>query len=287
MAPDSTNSDPAIRPEGMISVDFGGRGEGKVLAGFLGRRGGASTPPYDSLNLSTATGDSPVNRVENRMILSRYIDPALDNLLLITQVHGSEIHVLKNREELCDHIIGDGVVTELKGVPLGILTADCLPLLLYDPVKGAIGAVHAGWRGTVKGVVPNALRAMVRNFGTNVTDIVAALGPVIGPCCYEVDTPVIEEFKGAFGGAALSFIHEEREGRGLLDIKEANRFILLASGLKEENIFVTSPCTSCNIDMYFSYRVASRESSIEPGGKATLEGVRTGRQLSFIMLRES
>ena len=164
----------------------------------------------------------------------------------------------------------DAVVTALPGIALTILTADCVPILLYDPVRRAVGSVHAGWAGTVKGVARRAVEAMSAAYGTDPSDLLAAIGPSIGPCCYEVDGRVMGPLRGAFPGwdglAAMG-----RPGKWQLDLWKSNRQVLASAGVKDSNIVVMALCTACNTDKFYSHR--------KSGGK-------TGRMAAVAMLTE-
>lgn len=237
--------------------------DGGVAHGFLSRKGGVSAQPYDSLNLGERETDKREHIEENRKrVLSAF---GASSLCTITQVHGSAVFCL-GPESPPAPPEADAIITAEDGAAVGILTADCLPILLFDPVHRAVGAVHAGWRGTALGVTLNAVREMGKNFGTSPRDLKAALGPSIGPCCYSVGENVHEEFRER-GRSLDSFISLDDGLR--LDLGAENISQLLSLGVDQRNISGSAPCTSCSGD-FFSYR---RDCG------------RTGRQLSFIMLR--
>jgi polyphenol oxidase len=179
-------------------------------------------------------------------------------LHLLKQVHGSAVHAApwEGRPE------GDAGLAEGAGDVLGIETADCLPVLLVDPARRVVAAAHAGWRGTVAEVARRAVESLARG-GSRLPDIVAALGPGIGPCCYEVG----EEVREAFGPAGDGCFRPGPRGRPHLDVPEANRRQLLASGLSRDNIHSLDECTYCLPDLYHSYR---------------REGRGAGRMINFI-----
>lgn len=152
---------------------------------------------------------------------------------------------------------GDALITDLPGLSLAVRTADCLPILLVDPRNRAIAAVHSGWRGTVAGVAINALNKMQENYKTNPIDLVAAIGPGIGPCCYEVGPEVAAEF-----GLV---------GRVHLDLANAKRTQLVAAGVPESQIEVLPYCTKCRADLFHSFR---------------RDGEAAGRMLSHIRIHE-
>ena len=159
---------------------------------------------------------------------------------------------------------GDGLMTDEPGVLLGIQTADCLPVLIADTKRRAVAAFHAGWRGTLKGVVEQGVGSMREEFGSDPKDLMAAIGPGIGSCCFAVGAEVRKLFAARFSYAEELFI----AGEALrMDLVEANRRQLLAAGLSPETIFAMRECTSCRTDRYFSYRA---------------EGGKTGRMMAVI-----
>jgi YfiH family protein len=194
-------------------------------------------------------------------------------LLSLRQVHGDRVVLFKGNPQGIEEIWqteGDALLTRTPGVALGVFTADCLPIFLYDPIQVAIGIVHAGWRGTAGGVAGKAVEKMGEIFQSKNSNILAALGPCIGPCCYEVDEPVKNAFiSGGFHWTLVS--RPRREGKWLLDLYQANLYLLEKHGISKKNIQVLKICTSCHGDTFFSYRNADKSG---------------GRQLNFIALRK-
>jgi len=179
-------------------------------------------------------------------------------LHLLKQVHGTVVRNApwEGRPE------GDAAIADEAGVILGIETADCLPLLLADPVRRRVAAAHAGWRGTAAGVARAAVAALVER-GSRPTDLVAALGPGIGPCCYEVGPELVSQF----GPGGEAFFRPGPRGRPHLDVRAANRAQLRAAGLPEAQVHDVGDCTHCRADLYHSYR---------------REGPRAGRMISYV-----
>lgn len=166
------------------------------------------------------------------------------------QVHGATV-LRADRHGLAGH--ADALTTARSGLPLCISTADCLPVLLYDAHAGRLAAVHAGWRGTVQSVTHAAAVALI-DAGSAAADLVVAIGPSIGPCCYEVDAPVIARLKAAFPGGAETWATPKGPGKWMLDLWGANRDQLIAAGVRPERIDLTRLCTGCRPDLLFSYR---------------------------------
>jgi YfiH family protein len=236
---------------------------------FSTRGGGVSPFPEASLNLAGFDQDSAENIRENRR---RFVEAVGGSWTLAAcwQVHGTDVLVLRDAQdprsesERCD-----ALATNLEGVLLGVKTADCVPVILGDPRRRACAAVHAGWRGTLGGVVVRALAAMREEFGTDPSDVRAALGPAALGCCYEVGPDVVEPFRARFADADSLFT-PTRDGRALVDLHEANRRQLAGSGVAPGRVHALPLCTMCRPDLFFSYRQDRK-----------LYG-RTGRLLSVI-----
>ena len=220
---------------------------------FSTRGGGVSAFPEASLNLAGFDQDSAENIHENRR---RFIS-ALGGgwkLAACWQVHGRDVLVARDAEdprfeqERCD-----ALATNLKGLLLGVKTADCVPVLLGDAKTGACAAVHAGWRGTLAEIVKRALATLREEFGTEASDVRAALGPAALGCCYEVGADVIDPFRAKFKDAD-SLFKPTGEGRALIDLHEANRRQLIEAGVAPERVYALPLCTMCRTDLFFSYR---------------------------------
>jgi YfiH family protein len=166
------------------------------------------------------------------------------------QVHGAAV-LRAERGGFAGH--GDALATAHRGLPLVISTADCLPIVLYDARAGRLAAVHAGWRGTVQSVAGAAVAELVAA-GSAAADLVVAIGPSIGPCCYEVDAPVIARFEAAFPGAWEPWMTPKGPGKWMLDLWRANRAQLIGAGVRPERVDLLRLCTGCRPDLLFSYR---------------------------------
>jgi polyphenol oxidase len=246
---------------------------GVSVQGFTTRHEGVSRPPYNSLNLGLSTQDSCHSVEGNRSILTRAFGSRVEKLVTVTQVHSSDLLVLDQPNTDFSHFSKlecDGIVTNQPDIMLGVCVADCVPVLLLDPVQRVIAAIHAGWKGTAEGITRKGVEAMVSLFDSNPRQILAAIGPAIRPCCYEVDEPVMAAFrkgKTDFDGVAAA----SGDGRWRLDLVEANRGQLLRAGIEEDNLQTTPLCVACERDLFFSYR---------------RDGGETGRQMGFIMLNK-
>lgn len=245
---------------------------GVAVQGFTTRHEGVSRTPYNSLNLGTGTADASHSVEGNRSILARAFGGTVERLVTVTQVHGTDLLVIDAPNPdygYFQRLEADGIITNQPGVMIGVCVADCVPVLLLDPVKGVAAALHAGWKGTASGICRKGVEAFVSMFGSDTRDILAAVGPAIGPCCYEVDTPVAQAFRQ--GGcewdevAILSGV-----ARWQLDLARANVRQLAASGIAERNIETSGQCVCCSPEQFFSYRRDKGD---------------TGRQMGFIMLK--
>jgi polyphenol oxidase len=238
-----------------------------LLHGFSTRCGGTSTVYCGSdgtgdLNLGFTDADDRANVVENReRFLKAVTGDSHFPLITVRQIHSSVVRPFNwgdGEMESCG-AQADGVMTAEPGVLLGIQTADCIPVLVADSKRRAVAGFHAGWRGTRKRIVEKGMERMRAEFGSEPADLVAAVGPGIGQCCYRVGEEVRAEFEREFSYAAELFGEKPslraNEGVGLhLDLVEANRRQLLDAGLPGGSISVVGECTSCRTDRYFSYR---------------------------------
>jgi purine-nucleoside/S-methyl-5'-thioadenosine phosphorylase / adenosine deaminase len=225
--------------------------------GFTTREGGVSRPPYDGFNLGGKWGDEPDRVGENRRRLEQ---AAGGPLVVARQVHGAAIARVRAHDDprAFATLDADGLCSDAPGVRVAVFVADCIPALLVDARTGAFAAVHAGWRGTVAGVLPSAVSTLAREFGTRPEDITVALGPAIGPCCFEVGADVAEQFRALFPDAAdRSIVRASPRGapgKHHVDLKAANQALLGRAGVPPDAIDAGSPCTHCDPRRWFSYR---------------------------------
>jgi polyphenol oxidase len=227
----------------------------KAVIAFSTRTGGVSASPLNSLNFSVSQGDSRENVQTNCTILSEDLGIQPHGIVTCRQVHGDNVQVVDSVPVALP--VADALITATAGIFLGIKTADCLPILLLDPVRGVAAAVHAGWRGTALRITRKVLRLMKDRFGTRSCDVVAALGPAIRPCCYEVDDAVLVPFRRSIPSPERFITvrnHSGAEESYRIDLAATNRFELTAEGVPEENIRTLELCTCCNPDLFFSHR---------------------------------
>ena len=267
-----------------------------LVHGFSTRPGGVSPTDIDNadgekvLNLGAVEWDSRENVEENKRRFQSALGGTDLKLISLHQIHSDVVRSFDSApHRQCK---GDASATNRPGLLLGVRTADCAPVLVVDPGKRVVAAIHAGWRGTLQRIVTKAIGQMQMEFGCRPQDLLAAIGPTIGGCCYEVGTEVASAFAAKFANAAEFFDelrtgdepnpmqwlnmmppgHQPPPNKVLLDLKKANRSQLLEAGLREQNIFVNDLCTACRADFLFSYRK---------------EHARSGRLMSAIGIRPS
>jgi YfiH family protein len=262
-----------------------------LVHGFSTRLDGASLLNGEKiLNLGFTAWDSSKNVLENRrrfqsaVVHFAGIDSKF-SLMALKQIHSDLVRLVEDIPREPEH--GDAAVTDRQGLLLAVQTADCVPILLVDPKKRAVAAIHAGWRGTLRRIVAKTVGHMRMHFGSKPADILAAIGPAIGGCCYEVGTEIAADFLSQFAEAP-DFFEEFRTGdepnpiqwlnqmppghqpppkNVLLDLRKANASQLYKTGLNAKHVFVSNLCTACRPDLLFSYR---------------RQGTNSGRQMAAI-----
>ena len=223
---------------------------------FTTRYGGVSTGIFDSMNIAIKEGEESENVRKNLEILGGALGFGLQDLVLTRQIHSDIVRVVDRSD--CngpfhrDYPECDGLVTNTPGIALMIFTADCTPLLFHDPVTGAVGAAHAGWRGTADAIGAKVVEAMVREFGSDPADIRAAIGPNIALCHFETDADVPNAMVAAFGEEAAEFIRPAGE-KYYVDLKAINALVLRRAGVG--HIEISDACTMCQPHRFWSHRV--------------------------------
>lgn len=233
---------------------------GMVNCGFGTRTGGASEAPYESLNLSLAVGDDSENVVVDRRAFADALAMDAERLVVPDQVHSNTVRRVTEQDAgrgALDHSTAipdtDALVTNVPDLPLALHFADCVCVFFLDPVNRAVGVAHAGWRGTAEGIVTSTVAAMTHEFGSEPSELLAAIGPSIERHCYEVGEDVAKSFFLAFPDNHR-ILSPSSNGKWRCDLRAANLVLLRRAGLDDSNIGVSERCTSCNIDEFFSYR---------------------------------
>lgn len=223
---------------------------------FTTRYGGVSSGSQESMNLAIGRGDSPGNVEANLRILAKALGFDAEKYVLTRQIHSDIVRVVTDAD--CngffhrDYPECDALVTNTPGVTLLVFTADCTPLLFHDPVTGAVGAAHAGWRGTAQNIGAKTVEAMVKNFGCRRSDIRAAIGPNLGQCHFETDLDVPAAMTAAFGEEIQAYIRHSGE-KYYPDLKAINALALRRAGVC--HIEISESCTWCESHRFWSHRV--------------------------------
>ena len=246
-----------------------------TVHGFTTRRGGVSKGYLESLNLGIHRGDDPENVLKNYQIIGNALGFDPEDVVMTHQTHTDIVRRVGrgNRGEglfrpvPCDC---DGLVTDEPNVVLAVFSADCVPILLCDPVRRAVGAVHAGWRGTAAGIVRNAVEMMRAEFGCEPGNIRAAVGPCIGPCCFETGPEVPAAMTAALGSAAEALCRPAGD-KYYVNLKELNRLWLSALGVTA--IDISPDCTHCRPDRFWSHRTTG----FDRGAQAAMIGLGESR----------
>lgn len=235
-----------IKDEGLSKISG-------IRHGFTTAKGGFSSGKIEGLNLGFRVGDDRERVIKNYKAVAKDLDMSFDNMVLSRQTHTDNIRIVtkddrgKGLTKESDIFDTDGLITNVKNTPLVIFTADCIPVLLADKYGRAVGAVHAGWRGTFMKIPKKAAELMATTYGVSPENIVAAIGPGIGQCCFEVGEEVAKEFDG-------SFVKKGSNGKFFVDLWAANFAALCEAGVLPENISVSGICTKCNCGEFYSYR---------------------------------
>lgn len=237
--------------------------------GFFTRKGGVSPSPWKSLNVGGTVGDDPERVMENRRRIFDALDLDLESAYDVWQVHSADMVIAEGPRAGREYQRADIILTAVPEVTLFMRFADCVPIMLYDPIQHAIGLAHAGWLGTVRQTARVAVEGMRSHFGSDPADLLAGLGPAIGPDHYEVGSDVAEALEESFGQAADAHLHQ-RDRRTYLDLYSANRYLLQAAGVGR--IEQAPICTACSVTDWFSHRA---------------EGGRTGRFGALLSLDEA
>jgi len=226
---------------------------------FTTRFGGVSSGIYKSLNLGSKMDDDPENVIENYSRLCKCLDISIDDIVCSTQVHGTHIRTVTRDD--CGKLFApgrqqaDGLISAAPGAALMVFTADCVPVLLYDPILNVTGAVHAGWRGTVANIAGIAVKRMSDEFGCSPFNIKAAIGPCISKCCFETNKDVTDVLYAVIPDNAencISLKINDHNNKYMVDLKKANRILLEKAGIAD--ISISNDCTSCSGDKYWSHR---------------------------------
>ncbi len=250
-----------------------------LCVGFSTRNGGYSKKEFSSLNLALHVEDIKEDVIANRKLISKVLNFSFNSWTCADQVHYNNIKVISKIDRgkgRCDQNTAipftDGLVTDVSDILLTSFYADCVPIFFFDPIKNVIGLAHAGWKGTMLMIGEKMVKTMHKVYNSNINDIRVVIGPSIGQCCYEVDSNLVDQLLSKLKNLPKGIIQEKGNGKYYLDLKKANYVIIERSGIKSKNIEVSSLCTSCSNDLFYSYRK---------------EKGKTGRMASWIGFREA
>jgi polyphenol oxidase len=227
---------------------------------ILTRHGGVSQPPFNTLNTGGTVGDDPQSVFENHQRIYKTFGYPFESRFDVWQVHGNHIICADSPRGMdCPHQKADGILTDKPELTLFMRFADCVPILLFDPVLRIIGLVHAGWQGTYKKIAQTAVETLSARYGSRPETLLAGIGPSICQNCYEVGVEVLDAFEQTFGECAREYF-EFNEGHLFLDLWRANEAVLRQAGV--EQLQIAELCTACHLEDWYSHRA---------------EGGRTGR----------
>ncbi|MBQ1977433.1 MAG: peptidoglycan editing factor PgeF [Ruminococcus sp.] len=230
---------------------------------FSTRLGGVSEGEFTSMNLSFGRGDSDENVTDNYKRICKAAGFEYDSLTASKQIHETIVRNVTRQNrgvgiyKPVDMPSVDALVTNDKEVTLVTYYADCTPVFFADPARKAIGLAHAGWRGTVGKISEKVVEKMTADFGTDPADLICAIGPVIGKCCYEVSGDCADEFIKLFGADSPVIEKTSKPDKFMIDLSLANKLLLMKAGVKEENVVISDLCTRCNCDLLWSHRATN------------------------------
>lgn len=248
---------------------------GMCLSAFTTRLGGVSEAPLSSMNLGFGRGDKHEAVLENYRILGETLGFDSSLVVAFCQVHKNDVCVAEMSDAgeaylPCKREF-DAIITNTPNLPIATYHADCVPVFLLDPVRRAVGVAHAGWRGTAAKTPAAAVRKMCEEFGSSPKDILAAIGPSIGKCCFECHGEVCDAMLSSYGEAATPYITDDKNGKFHVDLQGLCAHSLLECGIPDSSITLSDECTMCKADTYWSHRATG--------------GIR-GAMAAIIMLRE-
>ncbi len=228
-----------------------------LLHCFTTRKGGVSCGAFESMNIGFSTGDSDKNVKTNIEIMSKRLGIRVGDIVKTNQTHTNNVKYVSEEHkgkvfEGSSFKDIDGIYTDKKDLALMSFHADCTPVFYYDPIKEVIALAHAGWRGTLLNITGKMVREMANKFRSNPKDIITAIGPSLGQCCFEVDKDVADMFLNE--NKEFKNFMKTKKPKYFFDLWGINKYLLMQEGIREENIEFSGICTKCNNDLFFSHR---------------------------------
>jgi len=221
-----------------------------LLHAFSTKAKGFSSRPFSQNNLAYHVMDNPQTVKKNHLHYSQYLDYDINKLVYMNQVHGDDVKIINKDSDLSLIPKCDALITQEKNIPLMVMVADCIPVLIYDPIENVISVVHAGRAGIFNKIIPKTIKTMQEHFNTNPSELIIVLGPSIRQCCYEVGSEVNDEAKNLEYSEAL---HKQGESY-YLDLIAIAKKQLEEIGVNQNNIEISAYCTSCHHELFYSYR---------------------------------
>ena len=225
------------------------------------RIGGFSPRPYESLNLGFHVNDDPGTVLKNRERLAANLKTSLSNFTFAKQIHTGTVTIVTKQMRGCGAAdlnsaveATDAMVTDVPRICLTVLMADCVPVLLLDPQKRLVAAVHAGWKGSLKSITRKTVEILKQEFNCDPAYLLVGIGPSIGPCHYQIGPEVISQVEDTFGNTDGYITNESADGKGYFDLWGANKRQLIETGIPPQNIEIAQMCTYCNVQLFFSAR---------------------------------
>ena len=232
---------------------------GGITHCFTSRPGGVSAGYFSRLNLGRSRNDDPLCVRENYRRVSEALSLPLEHLALCQQIHSDRVVTVQEEDTLADlysptPFEADALITNRPGITLAVFYADCIPVLLYDPIKQVIAAIHSGWRGTALNIAGKALQQMQREFGCDPATVLAAIGPGICPTCFETHTDVPQAMEAEMGSQVLPFVKPLPDGKFQVDLKGTIGHTLIQGGILPQHLSTLSLCTGCHPELFWSHR---------------------------------
>lgn len=243
---------PFHQPESIRYFTFGSLSDARIKHAVFTRRGGISPEPWESLNVGGLRGDDPNRVYQNRVLSFKTLNRAPESVYDVWQVHSTDvICTTGSRPASVRHRKADAILTDNPEVTIFMRFADCVPIFLYDPVKKVVGLAHAGWIGTVKGIVSGVVDTMVAAYQTNPADVIAAIGPSIAVHHYEIGEEVADQVEASFGDETSAVLIQDEHSK-YFDLWLANQLLLKRAGIR--SIETCGICTACNLQDWYSHR---------------------------------
>ena len=243
---------PFHQPDSIRYFTFDSLDQAGVIHAVFTRRGGVSPEPWASLNVGGLRGDDPTRVLENRVLSFRTLGRIPESVYDVWQVHSAEVICSDGPRTNLPHRKADAILTDRSTITLFMRFGDCVPVLLFDPIRKVVGIAHAGWEGTVKKIVSATVNTMTTSYNSQPGDILAAIGPSIAAHHYQVGPEVVSQIEQTFKEDASYLLMKDPDGQVTLDLWAANRLVLEQAGVTQ--IEIAGLCTACHLEDWYSHR---------------------------------